>query len=98
MYTRGSCDNGDLKSCTVKAHADNLDPDIFKGIKVYTNADLARALSSRRSVSSIIIEINGTAIVWGSYKQVVVPGTCSNITEKNAIFIDMQRTLEACHF
>ena len=81
MYTQGSCDNGDLKSYAVKAHADNLDPDIFKGLKVYTNADLARALSSRRSVSSVIIEINRSAIVWVSYKQ-VVPGTCSNITEK----------------
>ena len=97
MYRRGSCNDGNLKSYTVKGHAEILDPDTFQGLKVYIDADLARDLSSRRSVSSVIIELNGTAVAWGSHKQ-AVPGTCTNITETTAIFKGVKRTLETRRF
>ena len=97
MYKRGSCDDGDLKSYTVKVHAEILDPDTFQGLKVYTDTGLARDLSSRCSVFSVIIEINGTAAAWGSHRQ-EVPGTGTNITETTAIFKDVKRTLEARRF
>ena len=50
MYKRGSCADEDLKSYTVKVHAEILDPDTFQGLKVYTDTGLARDLSSRCSV------------------------------------------------
>ena len=43
-----------------KGRAGIVDPDTFQGFKVYTDADLARNLSSRRSISSVVIERNSS--------------------------------------
>ena len=69
MYKRCSCDDKGLKWYIVKRYAVILDTDIYQGLKVYTDADLSRDLGSRCSLSSVIIEINGTDVGWGSYKQ-----------------------------
>ena len=60
---------------------------------VYTDTDFTRVLNSRRSVSSNIIDYNGTVIVWGAHKQ-TVPDTCSNITEITPIYKGVTKTLE----
>ena len=97
IYRWGSYDGGDLRSYTVKGHAELLDADTFQGLKVYTNVNLDRYLRSRRSISSVIIEINRTAVSWGLHKQAVT-GTYTNITEITVIFKGVKRTLEARHF
>ena len=81
----------------MKGHAEILNPDKYQGLMTYTDADLARDLRCRRSVSSDIVEYNGTAVAWGSHKQ-TVPGTCTNITETTSIYKGVKRTLEIRRF
>ena len=96
MYRSGT-NKANLQSYTVKGHAEILDPDKYQGLMTYTDADLARDLRCRRSVSSNIVEYNGTAVAWGSHKQ-TVPGTCTNITETTSIYKGVKRTLEIRRF
>ena len=62
-----------------------------------TDADFARDLSCRRSVSSNIIEYNGAAVTWGAHKQ-TVPSTCIKITETTSIYKGVMITLEIRRF
>ena len=96
MYRSGT-NKANLQSYTVKGHAEILDPDKYQGLMTYTDADLARDLRCRRSVSSNVVEYNGTAVAWGSHKQ-TVPGTCTNITETTSIYKGVKRTLEIRRF
>ena len=61
-----------LSGYSVKGHTEILDPQKYPGLEVYTDADLTRDLSSRRSVSSHVQEYNSTATGWGLHK------TCSS--------------------
>ena len=60
VYKRGSCDSNKLEAYMFKGRAGIVDLDTFQGFKVYTDADLARNLSSRRSISSVVIERNSS--------------------------------------
>ena len=62
-----------LSGYSVKGHAEILDPQKYSGIEVYTDTDLARDLSSRRSVTSHVQEYNSTATGWGVHKNLVQP-------------------------
>ena len=86
-----------LQSYTIKDHAEILDSEKYQGLMVYIDADFARDLNNRRSVSRNIIEYNGTVIVWGAHTQ-TVPGTCTNITETTSIYKGVKKTLEIRRF
>ena len=96
MYRYGTHD-ATLQLYIIKGHAEILDPEKYQGLMVYTDADFARDLNSRISVSINIIEYIGTVIAWGVHKQ-TVPGTCTNITETKSIYKGVKKTLELRRF
>ena len=96
MYQYGTHD-ATLQLYIIKGHAEILDPEKYQGLMVYTDADFARDLNSRISVSINIIEYIGTVIAWGVHKQ-TVPGTCTNITETKSIYKGVKKTLELRRF
>ena len=93
LIYRSGTNKDNHQSYTVKGHAKILNPDKYQGLMTYTDADLARDLRCRRSVSSNVVEYNGTAVAWGLYKQ-TVPGTYTNITKTTSIYKGVKRTLE----
>ena len=61
MY-RSSNNDTNLQSFTVKGRAEMLDSEKYQGLVIYTDADFARDLNCRRSMSSNITEYNETAV------------------------------------
>ena len=93
MYKSGKYTSPSLSRYSFKGYAEIIDPQKYPELKIYTNANLARDLSSRCSVSSHVQENNSTSIGWGVHKQ-PVPENCTNISEIAAIFKGDKRALE----
>ena len=66
-------------------------------LTVYTDADLARNLAIRRSVYSMIIELNDTVVSQCTIHQYIYTNY-TNIAENLAIFKGVKKTLEARRF
>ena len=82
-----------IQSCTVKSHTEILDPEKKQGIMVYTDTDASHDIKSRRSVSSNIIDYNGTVIACSTHNQ-NVPSACTNITDSTSIYNGVKKALE----
>ena len=97
MYKSDKHTSPSLSGYSFKGYAEIINPQKYPELKIYTNANLARDLSSRCSVSSHVQENNSTSIGWGVHKQ-PVPENCTNISETTAILKGVKRTLELRHF
>ena len=105
MNSRQKQTNSFLQTHSVRSNAKVIESPTNLDITVNTDANLARDLVTRRPVSSMIIELNGTTVRRCTTKQ-PISTNCTNTVgnlvifkgENLPIFKDVKKTLEVRRF